>query len=175
MRSRSRNCLWTALLSVAMAPACSGSSFQAATANISGNYSVTLTDQADGCMFGGNWMPGASAQNVPVDIQQQGTNATATVRGVAALLLDVVLGSAMFSQGSVQGQSFTLTDIGSTPIKQGTCEYTIKATLAGSIDGDAIQGTLTYSETTNGSPDCTYHSTCTSVQTFAGVRAGDGG
>jgi hypothetical protein len=157
-----------------MAPACSGSSFQAETANISGNYSVTLTDQANGCMFAGNWTPGASAQNVPVAIQQQGTSATATVSGVAALLLDLVLGTAMFS-GSVQGQSFSLIAIGSTALKEGVCEYTIRATLAGTIDGDAIQGTITYSETTNGSPTCTYHSTCTSVQTFAGVRAGDGG
>jgi hypothetical protein len=59
----------------------------------------------------------------------------------------------------------------------GACSFTIKATLAGSISDNSISGQITYSETTNGSPACGYHATCTSVQAFAGVRApsADGG
>jgi hypothetical protein len=157
-----------------IAAACGGSSFQTqAPADISGNYSVTLTNQANGCMFA-NWTVGSSAQDLHIAIQQQGASASATVSGVAALVLDVILGTPTF-QGAVQGESFSLTAFGSNQGKDGMCTFTIKVTMAGSIDGDAIQGTLTYSETTNGSPACDYHSTCTSVETFAGVRPGDGG
>lgn len=171
-RRRSRGSLLA--LSVLLA-ACSGSSFQASTAHVAGDYSVTLTNGSNGCQFT-NWTVGSTVQDVHVTIEQQGTTATATVDGLAAAVFDVVLGTAAF-QGSVQGESFTLTAIGSNAAKVENCSFTIKATMAGAISGDAIQGTVTYTETTNGSPDCGYRSTCSSVESFAGVRApaADGG
>jgi len=146
-----------------------------AAANVAGDYTVDLTTGDNGCMFA-NWMPGTSNMNVPVTLAQQGTTATATVGGLAALVLVVGLGTAKF-QGTVTGDSFSLADYGTAHSTDGDCSYTLKATLTGSISGDSISGQITYSETTNGSPACTYHATCTSVQAFAGVRApsADGG
>jgi hypothetical protein len=188
-RRRSRGSLLA--LSVLLA-ACGGSSFQsaadvagdaatadvagdAATADIAGDYSVTLTNGSNGCQFT-NWTSGSTVQDVHVTVEQQGTMATATVDGLAAAFFDVVLGTAAF-QGSVQGDSFTLTAIGSNAAKVENCSFTIRATMAGAISGATIQGTVTYTETTNGSPDCGYRSTCSSVESFAGVRApaADGG
>jgi hypothetical protein len=151
--------------------ACGGGSFSEETANIAGNYSVLLTTGNNACEFSG-WTPGSVAMNVPVAIAQQGTSATATVTGIAALLLDAVLGTHEF-QGTVSGDSFTLTAFGSTSLKDGDCAFTIKATLTGSLSGDAIQGQITYTETTNGNPACGYHATCSSVQSFVGGRPSD--
>jgi hypothetical protein len=150
--------------------ACGGGSFSSQTADITGDFSVSLTTGSNACEFTG-WTVGSVAMNVPVAIAQQGTSATATVTGLAAmLLLDAVLGTHEF-QGTVSGDSFALTAFGSTSLKDGDCAFTIKATMTGSISGDAIQGQITYTETTNGNPACGYHATCSSVQSFAGVRA----
>ncbi len=160
---------------VTLASACGGSSFSSQTADVAGVYTVDLTTGDNGCMFT-SWTPGSSTMNVPVTLTQQGANATATVGGLAALVLDVVLGTAEF-QGKVTGDSFSLAAFGSTTAKDGSCPFTIKAMLTGNISGDSISGQITYSESTNGSPSCSYHATCTSVQTFDGVRApsADGG
>jgi hypothetical protein len=156
--------------------ACGGGSFSSQTANIAGDYSVTLTTGSNACEFT-NWTPGSVAMDVPVTMTQQGASATATVTGpLAALLLDAVLGTHEF-EGTVSGDSFTLTAFGSTSLKDGDCAFTIKATMTGSVSGPTVQGQITYTETTNGNPACDYHATCSSVQAFAGVRApsDDGG
>jgi len=159
----------------ALAGACGGSSFTSQTADVAGVYSAALTTGSNGCEFA-NWTAGSSVMDVPVTLTQQGTSATATVSGLAAVALDLVLGTAQF-QGTVTGDAFSLTAYGSTSLKDGDCAFTIKATLTGSISNDAIQGQITYSEMTNGNPACAYHATCSSVQSFDGVRApsADGG
>jgi hypothetical protein len=159
----------------ALVAGCGGTSFTSQTGDVAGVYSVALTTGSNGCEFD-KWTVGSSVMDVPVTLTQQGTSATATVSGPAALVLDLVLGTAQF-QGTVTGDAFTLTAYGSTSLKDGDCAFTIKASLSGSISNDAIQGQITYSETTNGNPACAYHSTCSSVQSFDGVRApsADGG
>jgi hypothetical protein len=163
---------------VACAFACGGGSFQSSSAppapsDISGDYIVTLTNGANACQFS-NWTSGSSS-NVHLDMQQTGSNATGTVTGVAGLLFDVILGGMPTFQGTVSGDSFSLAAVGTNSAKDGQCSYTIKATLTGTLTGDAIQGQLTYSETTNGSSDCSYHATCSSVEAYAGARAPDAG
>lgn len=155
--------------------ACGGSSFSSQTADVAGAYTADLTTGANGCEFD-KWTPGSVAMDVPVTFTQEGTSTTATVTGLAALVLDAVLGTNEF-QGTVSGDSFTLTAFGSTQIKDGDCAFTIKATMTGSISAASIMGQITYSETTNGNPACGYHATCSSAQSFAGVRApsDDGG
>jgi hypothetical protein len=174
MHRKSASCAIAALATgaslLAFAPGCGGSTFQAnqPPANIAGDYSVSLTNGNNGCQFA-NWTQGSTAQDVHVMLAQQGASATATLTGLAGLLFYVVLGTVQF-QGTVSGDSFTLTAVGSNPARDGMCTFTIKATLTGSTAGDTIQGQLAYTETTNGSPDCSYHSTCSSIQSFAGAR-----
>jgi hypothetical protein len=162
-----------------LAGACGGSSFSSQTANVAGDYTVELTTGDNGCMFT-SWTAGSTATAVPVTLTQQGANTTATVGGAAAIVLDLLFGTALGTSqfhGSVTGGSFSLADYGTTHATDGDCSYTLKATLTGSISGNSISGQITYSETTNGSPACGYHATCTSVQAFDGVRApsADGG
>jgi hypothetical protein len=162
-----------ALPAVLAVVSCGGSSSSPAPSDISGDYTITVTDGANACMFT-NFMQGHVTTNVGVTIVQQGSSATGTVTGLAAGTLDILLGTSSF-EGTVSGDSFTLTAIGSNPYKVGMCAFTVKGTITGSITGDAIQGTVTYTETTNGSSDCTYENTCSTVQDFAGVRAPDAG
>src|SRR5271155_1188176 len=122
-----------ALAAAAVVTSCSGSSFASGPANIGGNYSVSITSGDNGCEFP-NWTSGAMTQNIEVAITQNGTTASATVSGLVAILFDVALGTAQF-QGSVQGDTFTLTDIGSNAAKDGDCSYTLKATLSGTAVG----------------------------------------
>jgi hypothetical protein len=152
--------------------ACGGGAFQTnpAPSDISGDYTITLTNQGNGCQFA-NWTNGSTASDVHLDVQQQASTATATVTGVAGALFDLILGGTPQFQGTVTGSSFSMAAEGSNASMDGQCTYTIKATLTGSSDVDAIQGQLTYTETTNGSSDCGYHDTCSSVQSYAGARA----
>jgi hypothetical protein len=178
--SRPRFVLSIALPSalVACAMACGGDSFQSSSSppaptDIGGDYLATLTNGNNDCQFA-NWTAGSTA-NVHLDLQQTGSAATGTVTGVAGLLFDVILGGMPQFQGTVAGDSFSLVAVGTNASKDGQCLFTIKVTLTGALTGDAIQGDLTYSETTNGSSDCGYHATCTSVQAYAGARAPDAG
>jgi hypothetical protein len=158
------------------AVACGGGSFQSspqALTDISGDYIVTLTNGANDCQFA-NWTSGSSS-SVHLDVQQTGSSATGSVTGVAGLLFDAILGGMPEFQGTVSGDSFNLAAVGTNSAKDGQCSYTIKATLTGTLTGDAIQGQLAYSETTNGSSDCSYHATCSSLQAYAGARAPDAG
>jgi hypothetical protein len=175
--SRARFILSTTLTAAfTCAVACGGGSFQSspeAPSDISGDYIVTLTNGTNDCQFS-NWTNG-STSSVHLDVQQTDGTATATVTGVAGLLFDVILGGMPAFQGPVSGDSFSLAAVGTNSAKDGQCSYTIKATLTGTLTGDAIQGQLTYSETTNGSSDCGYHATCSSAQSYAGARAPDAG
>jgi hypothetical protein len=161
---------------IAAAVACGGGSFQSSgpPSDVSGDYAATLTNGSNGCQFS-NWTAGSTAENVHLTVQQTGSEATATVTGVAGLLFDVILGGTPQFQGTVTGDSFTLTAVGTNSAKDGQCSFTIKATLTGTLSGDAIQGQLSYAETTNDSSDCGFHATCSSVQSYAGVRAPDAG
>jgi hypothetical protein len=164
------------LAAVVAVASCGGSSFQGspATSDIGGDYTATLTNGNNGCQFS-NWTTGSSTQDVHLNVQQTGATATATVTGVAGLVFDVILGGMPTFQGTVSANTFDLVAVGTNSSNDGQCSYTIKATLTGTLSGDAIQGQLSYSESTNGSPDCGFHATCTSVQSYAGARAPDAG
>jgi hypothetical protein len=174
-RASSRAAFASVAAMVAVA-ACGGSSFQGtpAASDISGDYITTLTSDANGCQFM-NWTTGSTTQGVHLSVQQTGSSATGTVTGVIGLLFDAILGGMPQFQGTVTGDNFDLVAVGTNSATDGQCSYTIKVTLTGTLSGDAIQGKLTYSENTNGSADCGFHATCTSVQSYAGARAPDAG
>lgn len=56
-------------------------------------------------------------------------------------LFGLLVGSNEFS-GEADGTSFTATAFGSNGVKQGNCNYTTDAIIAGTIDGDDIDGTI---------------------------------
>lgn len=133
-----------------------------------GSYSISLTSRENGCSFE-NWMEGSTSAGVPIDIVQEEELADATVGGVAATYLDIVLGSHVFS-GEVSGSRLELVLNGTRETQSLGCAYFVNATMDARLDGDLLEGQLIYTVIDNGSPDCQDLQGCTSVQDFNGTR-----
>ncbi|MFZ5889930.1 MAG: hypothetical protein ACOY0T_02590 [Myxococcota bacterium] len=160
-----RNCLLGVLVLVA-ASAIGACGSDDSPANIAGTYSVNTTNGKSTCSF--DWNEGDTSSGVPVSIVQNGAAITVSVTGLAAAGLVLLVGTADFD-GSVEGHAFTATAYGKVPRSSGNCTYTVNATIKGSVSGDTIQGTVTYTPAGNGNPDCAAL-TCTAVQQFNGAR-----
>lgn len=158
-----------AIVSASLLAACSGSDSPppSPAADFSGKYSVSITNGSNDCHYA-NWQVGHATQNIPFVITESGTNASGQVQGLANLLFGL-LGIGTL-QGTVTGSTASLTAVGTTSLKQGACAYFVRATLDMTLSGDTINGTLTYRDETNKSPDCGQLETCTSQQNLAGSR-----
>jgi hypothetical protein len=139
-----------------------------APANVTGTYTTNLTNGANGCMFS-NWTEGNVTSGIPIMLTQSGTAVTGTVMGAAATYLDVLLGSHVFV-GNVSGHELDLVLHGSRSATTGGCTAMANAEIHGTLVGDTLTGTITYSAVTNHDPSCGYLETCTSTQSFNGVR-----
>lgn len=135
--------------------------------DVAGDYTVAITNRADGCSIG--WTEGQSASGIAVSMTQSGSAATAEVGGGAALALDLVVGEHIFT-GTVAGNDLLLTAEGTVSRTQGTCDYTIDATIDGALDGDVLTGYLRYRAQTDQSTDCGNLIGCESTQEFNGTR-----
>lgn len=62
--------------------ACSSSGTTGPAADVSGNYSVSVTNETNGCNYSG-WTLGQTAQNVGFDVTQSGGSASGNVAGYA--------------------------------------------------------------------------------------------
>jgi len=137
-------------------------------ANVEGTYSIAVTNGDNGCELD-NWTEGESAQNIAVELTQDGESASADVMGVTGGILDLWLGGHVFT-GAVDGTDVNLTLTGSRALSEGNCAYTFDAVLDGSISGDVITGELRYEAQTNGGTDCGALTGCSTVQAFNGTR-----
>lgn len=135
-------------------------------ANLAGTFSVNTTNGQNSCSF--DWTEGDTSTGVPVVIAQDGASITVTVNGAAAIGLGLLVGTNEF-QGSVKGHSFDATAYGKLARTSGNCTYTVNARIQGSVSGDTIQGSVTYTPAGNGNPDCAAL-TCSAVQQFNGAR-----
>lgn len=158
-----RGTTWTALAIAALA-GCGGSD----PANVAGDYSISVTSRTNGCDLT-NWSEGATAQNIAVEITQNGGSASAEVMGAVGGLLDVWLGGRVFT-GSVDGNRIELVLTGETEYSMGECDYTFDAIIDGELDGDALEGEIRYEAQTDGDPDCGDLTGCVSIQEFNGTR-----
>jgi hypothetical protein len=155
------------VLLIAVCAACSGSSTSGPPADLSGKYSVSVTNTDNSCNYA-NWTIGQTAQNVAFDVTQTDANASGTVQGLAGGYFTLLGIGAL--QGTVTGSDVVMSATGTTSIKKGTCAYFVKATASFSLTGNTINGTMTYSNETNKSADCGALETCTSQQSIAGSR-----
>ena len=137
-------------------------------ANVAGDYSIAVTNRSNGCDLT-NWTEGNTAQDIPVEIVQNGSAATADVTGGVGGLLDVWLGSSLFT-GEVAGNHLDLLLTGTTEYAEGECDYTMNATIDATLDGDALEGEIRYEAQTDLDPECGDLTGCVSVQEFVGVR-----
>ncbi len=140
----------------------------AAPPDAAGSYTVTITNGANQCAFGG-FTEGAVATGVPLAVTQEDAAVTATVQGAAGAFLDLALGSREFA-GEIDGSALALTLFGTTPFMLGACTYTINGEVSAALDGDLIEGSIEYRPSTNGSPDCGVLETCVTAQQFNGTR-----
>jgi hypothetical protein len=136
--------------------------------DMTGSYSVAVTNGANGCGFP-NWRENESSQNVPFNVSQSGANATGIVEGLTGVFVALWLGTRSYS-GTISGSSVTMTAFGTNSHREGECSYTINSTIDGSLLGDALQGTITYTAKTNGSPACGTREGCRTTQSFSGSR-----
>lgn len=141
----------------------------AAPANVAGNYSVSLANDTNGCMFM-NW-DGVTTPGVPLDITQSGTSVTGSVGGAGGAYLDVLFGSHVFL-GNVSGNHIDMVLHGTNATTVGTCRLMLDAHASVDLNGDALaNGTITYTYVTNADSTCPiYTQTCSSVQLFNGTR-----
>jgi hypothetical protein len=162
---------WRILIGALMGLAlvgCGGSSNPPAPADFAGNYTVAVTNGQNGCGFT-NWTVGSSSNGTPVTITQNATSASADVGGASGIYYDLILGSHVF-QGSVSGTQMSMSIHGTRTAHKGNCAYQVTAVMGGSLSGDSISGTISYSTTTNGGTDCGTLASCASTQSFAGAR-----
>ena len=150
----------------ALTLACNGST----PVDFAGTYTVTVVNGASNPCNLANWTPGNSTGSIPVTMTQDNTTAQFGVGGLAGAYLDLVLETSTFP-GTVMGDTFTATYLGTKTQTQQTCSYTINMTLAATLTSDtSLNGTLTYSSTTNGDPACGAITGCMQEQTVVGVR-----
>jgi hypothetical protein len=137
------------------------------TADIAGTYTIAVTNGASSCNFD-KWVEGNSTPNIGLVITQDGKSLHANIDGITGLLFVAYFGSADFD-GTVSGNSFSLTNYGQNPTQSGNCSYTYNSTVQGTQTGDTLAGTITYSTKTNGNPDCSAVE-CSATQKFNGTR-----
>ena len=141
-------------------------------ANVAGDYSVNITNQANGCNLQ-NWTVGQSNTGIPVSITQSASNATVAsviINGATGVYVNAVIGGSTFD-GTVDGTNLDGVLHGTRAYTMGNCTYTFTVDLASSLSGDTLTGTLTYVPATNHGADCGVLESCSSVQAFNGLRA----
>lgn len=137
-------------------------------ADFAGSFTLALTNGENGCAFA-SWTVGATASAVPFTITQDDADLTGSVGGLAGPFLDLVLGGHVFG-GQGSGSHATMTLYGTRSATEGSCGWTVNATVELDIDGDVVSGSIDYAAATNGSPDCGARSGCVSTQEFNGTR-----
>jgi hypothetical protein len=151
----------------ALVAACSGSDSTSPPSNVAGTYSVSITNTNNDCQYA-NWTIGNTAQNIQFDVTQNGASASGNVKGLANIYF-AVLGIGTLT-GNVNGDSASLTAVGTTPLTKGACQYHVQATATFTLTGNTINGSMVYTNQTNNDPSCGTLTTCSSTQSVAGSR-----
>ena len=154
----------TAFILALLAGTCGGGT----PTNVAGTYTLALTIQQNQCGILANDV-GTSSTGVTVVVTQDGSNVTAKVQGVAGLALALATGSDTFA-GKVSGDSLDLSIDGSVAGSSDTCAFTRNAHLVGTVAGDLLTGSVTYTYATNKTPDCGTRDTCEDIQLLTGAR-----
>jgi hypothetical protein len=154
--------MWLGGAAAAMALAgCSGGG---STASWSGKYTVTITNATNDCNFQ-TWTLGQMVTGVPITMTDDGTAISAEIGDPAAPFFNTALGTNRLS-GSAKGDVATLIANGIRPFTEGTCTYSVSATLSLTRSGETVMGTLSYTKT--GGAGCEAVQGCASTQSVTG-------
>ncbi|WP_236519193.1 hypothetical protein [Sandaracinus amylolyticus] len=135
--------------------------------NVAGTYTINLTNGPNACMFA-NWEEGSTVTGTTIAVTQDGESVTVNVEGLAGAYLDVVVGGNQFV-GTVDGSHIDARLTGRAGT-EGSCAYTFIVDLEGDLDGDVMEGTLTWFQQTNGITECGIRNSCQNTQAFNGTR-----
>jgi hypothetical protein len=161
-------------LAALLATGCSSSTSTSTQTNVSGTYTVDVTNGANGCNIGA-WMDGAMTSGIPVVVSQNQLVVTATVNGVTGLFMTAGIGTNTFS-GALTGGEASMTATGTVQATQGSCTFTTNAKVDATFVRDTMQGTVTYTRAPAAqSSGCAAIQGCQSVQSFSGARPPAGG
>lgn len=137
-------------------------------ADFAGDWTLAITNGENGCSFE-RWEVGDTATAIPFTITQSDRSVTGNVQGIVAGYLDIVLGAHTFT-GDVYGTNAQMTLYGSRSVTEGSCTWTVNATVDADLAGDVITGEIDYAAATNGAPDCGAREGCHTLQHFNGTR-----
>jgi len=136
--------------------------------DVSGQYSVNITNGQNGCAFG-NWTPGASSSGIPLAITQSGQQVVATIGGTTGDYVNFFCGSKEFV-GMIVAGGFEARLACTKTFTQQTCIYRVIADAKAQVRGDVVTGTLDYTTATNSDSTCGTLVNCHSSQNFNGAR-----
>ena len=135
--------------------------------NAAGDFTVSLTNRDNGCSIA-NWTVGASS-NATVTLTQSDASITASVTGLGAVVLDLLVGGHVYT-GRISGNSLDLNLFGSRTNTSGNCTFTYNSEIHAVLDGNVLTGQIDYITATNNNPDCAAIDDCRSFQDFNGTR-----
>jgi len=151
-----------------LAAACSSP----APTDFAGTYAMTVVDGANDCQFP-NWKDGTTDTNITVQITQDAGLAQVIIPTNTALatIMNFFLGTNSLA-GTVSNNELKANLIGTQPIPQGTCTFTVDLALDMTLDSNSVaSGTLTYTPVvTKGDASCTVLDSCSNSQTVSGPR-----
>ncbi|MEM9861824.1 MAG: hypothetical protein AAF938_09430 [Myxococcota bacterium] len=134
-----------------------------------GTYQLQIVSRANDCRLEG-WEEGVVSA-ASTTIRGDGAELTATVDGIAGLLLTLGFGGEPVFRGTIEGDTLVATFIGTSARTEGGCSWFNTATLHASGDGNTFSGEIAYAQDTNGAPDCApFRDTCSSIQQITASR-----
>ena len=136
--------------------------------DIAGSYTLAVTNHENGCGFQ-NWTENESSSGIPLTVTQSGSDVTAILEGLTGTWVEALLGARTFT-GDVRASEMDVTLHGTRSYTQSNCTYTVNAHAVATLSGDTLAGTIGYTPSTNGSPDCGAIEGCVSTQAFNGTR-----
>lgn len=146
---------------------CSGEDDFDTPDDVSGNYTLSFSNGANGCEFE-DYQEGETAKNIELAINQDGADITGEFEGLVGVYLELVFGSRIMS-GTVRGDTLSM-KVSSKSVTEGDCKSSLNVTLNATIDGDVLEGDMRYTVITNGDDSCTAVPNCVTIQRFNGTR-----
>lgn len=134
-----------------------------------GQWMVSGTNRANDCNVNG-WTENDSWSNTNVDITQNGEAVIVDITGGGGFALDIFLGGNDVFRGDVDGNDLHVTRQGTRSNTTGNCTFTYNATIDATINGNTLEGTISYRPAHNGNSDCAAVE-CENIQEFSGNRA----
>jgi hypothetical protein len=147
--------------------ACGGSSDPV---NFNGTYTTTIVNGENGCGLD-RWTAGEKSDNVQVIATTDALNRNSVlvaVQGIAGGLLELSVGSRTFVSTS-SGNELTGLLVGREANDKG-CMQSTRIRLKAKLNGDTLEGSLSYSFEVKNPEACGIKANCANIQTIKGLR-----